>query len=160
MIGRLEADEEHGRAVADAGVAGLAGIQQATVGRKEPGLGDVSQTGLFPSNCRLLDPGEASNAGVSDGSSVLLVGFESADHPVDAWMARALECCADHGGTVPDGVRSSSEEGTAGAWRSSFLRAPYGRDAMVALACIAETFETACTWDAFDNLHATVTESV
>jgi alkyldihydroxyacetonephosphate synthase len=120
----------------------------------------VSQAGLFPSNCRLLDPGESSNAGVTDGSSLLLVGFESADHPVDAWMARAFECCADHSGTVPDGVRSSSEEGAAGAWRSSFLRAPYGRDAMVALACIAETFETACTWDAFDNLHATVTEAV
>src|SRR2546425_1613703 len=120
----------------------------------------VSQTGLFPSNCRLLDAGESSNAGVTDGSSLLLVGFESADHPVDAWMARALECCADHGGTVPDGVRSSSEEGAAGAWRSSFMRAPYGRDAMVALACIAETFETACTWDAFANLHATVTEAV
>ena len=120
----------------------------------------VSQAGLFPSNCRLLDAGESSNAGVTDGSSLLLVGFESADHPVDAWMARALECCADHGGTVPDGVRSSSEEGAAGAWRSSFMRAPYGRDAMVALACIAETFETACTWDAFANLHATVTETV
>ena len=120
----------------------------------------VSQAGLFPSNCRLLDAGESSNAGVTDGSSLLLVGFESADHPVDAWMARALECCADHGGTVPDGVRSSSEEGAAGAWRSSFMRAPYGRDAMVALACIAETFETACTWDAFANLHATVTEAV
>ena len=120
----------------------------------------VSQAGLFPSNCRLLDAGESSNAGVTDGSSLLLVGFESADHPVDAWMARALECCADHGGTVPDGVRSSSEEGAAGAWRSSFMRAPYGRDAMVALACIAETFETACTWDAFANLHATVTEVV
>ena len=120
----------------------------------------VSQAGLFPSNCRLLDPGEATNAGVADGSTLLLVGFESADHPVDAWMARALECCADHHGTVPDGVRSSSEEGAAGAWRTSFMRAPYGRDAMVALACIAETFETACTWDAFDALHARVTEAV
>ena len=120
----------------------------------------VSQAGLFPSNCRLLDPGEATNAGVADGSTLLLVGFESADHPVDAWMARAVECCTDHHGTIPDGVRSSSEEGVAGAWRTSFLRAPYGRDAMVALACIAETFETACTWDAFDAFHARVTETV
>jgi alkyldihydroxyacetonephosphate synthase len=55
---------------------------------------------------------------------------------------------------------SSSSEGTTGAWRSAFLRAPYARDALVALACIAETFETACTWDQFAGLHATVTETV
>ena len=29
---------------------------------------------------------------------VLVLGFESADHPLDAWMARALELVADHGG--------------------------------------------------------------
>jgi alkyldihydroxyacetonephosphate synthase len=119
----------------------------------------IAQAGLFPSNCRLLDAGEAGNAGVTDGSSVLLVGFESADHPLDAWITRARECCEDHGGTVPEGVRvsagdtTSANEGAAGAWRQSFLRAPYGRDALVALGCIAETFETACTWDAFDGLY-------
>ncbi|HUQ39674.1 MAG TPA: FAD-binding oxidoreductase, partial [Acidimicrobiales bacterium] len=94
----------------------------------------VSQAGLFPTNCRLLDAGEAAaSAGVTDGATVLLLGFESADHPVDAWMARAVECCADHGGEVPDGVRSSSTEGTAGAWRGAFIRAPYGRDAAARL---------------------------
>jgi alkyldihydroxyacetonephosphate synthase len=112
---------------------------------------------------------------VTDGSSVLVLGFESADHPLDAWINRAVECCADHGGTVPEGIRSSASqgpasqgpasqgsarEGTAGAWRSSFLRAPYGRDTMVALGCIAETFETAVTWDRFDDLHASVTSAV
>jgi alkyldihydroxyacetonephosphate synthase len=30
----------------------------------------------------------------------------------------------------------------------------------VALGCIAETFETACTWDAFDDLHGAITEGV
>ncbi|HVM39591.1 MAG TPA: FAD-linked oxidase C-terminal domain-containing protein, partial [Acidimicrobiia bacterium] len=63
-------------------------------------------------------------------------------------------------GTVPEGIRSSSTEGAAGAWRSSFLRAPYGRDAVARLGCIAETFETACTWDAFDALHARVVDDV
>jgi alkyldihydroxyacetonephosphate synthase len=121
----------------------------------------VAQAGLFPTNCRLLDAGEAAtSAGVTDGSALLVLGFESADHPLDAWIERAVACCADHGGTVPEGIRSSSTEGAAGAWRGSFLRAPYGRDAMVAMACIAETFETACTWDAFDALHASVIESV
>jgi alkyldihydroxyacetonephosphate synthase len=125
----------------------------------------VAQAGLFPANCRLLDPGEAAtSAGVTDGSAVLVLGFESADHPLDAWIARAVECCADHGGTVPDGVKSGStgeaRDDTSGAWRNAFLRAPYGRDAMVAMGCVAETFETACTWDRYPELHARVVESV
>jgi len=120
----------------------------------------VSQSGLFPTNCRLLDPGEAGNAGVTDGSTVLLLGFESADHPVDAWIARAIECCADHGGTVPEGVRSSSTDGAAGNWRNSFIRAPYGRDAAARLGLIADTFETSITWDRFERLHDGVTAAV
>ena len=59
----------------------------------------LSQSGLFPSNCRLLDPSEARNNGVGDGTSAILVlGFESADHALDAWMTRALELVSDHGG--------------------------------------------------------------
>jgi alkyldihydroxyacetonephosphate synthase len=123
----------------------------------------VAQSALFPTNCRLLDPGEAAtSAGVTDGAALLVLGFESADHPVDAWITRAVELCQDHGGTLPEGVRSSDEQGTGavGAWRNAFLRAPYGRDALVAMSAIVETFETACTWDAFDALHAGATEAV
>ena len=120
----------------------------------------VSQSGLFPTNCRVLDAGEATSAGVTDGSSVLLLGFESADHPVDAWAARAVELVADHGGSVPEGIRSSSTEGAAGAWRNSFIRAPYGRDALTRLGVIVDTFETACTWEAFPALHAGVVASL
>ncbi|HEX7167916.1 MAG TPA: FAD-binding oxidoreductase [Acidimicrobiales bacterium] len=120
----------------------------------------VSQSALFPTNCRVLDAGEATSAGVTDGSSVLLLGFESADHPVDAWIARAVELAADHGGTVPGGVKSSSTEGAAGAWRNSFIRAPYGRDALTRLGCVVDTFETACTWDAFPAFHASVVDRV
>ena len=120
----------------------------------------VAQSALFPTNCRVLDPGEATSAGVTDGSSVLLLGFESADHPVDAWIARAVELCADHGGSVPDGVRSSSTEGAAGTWRNSFIRAPYGRDALTRLGCIVDTFETACTWSQFEAFNDAVTNRV
>jgi alkyldihydroxyacetonephosphate synthase len=120
----------------------------------------VAQSGLFPTNCRVLDAGEATSAGITDGSSVLLLGFESADHAVDGWATRAVELVADHGGTVPDGVRSSSTEGAAGAWRNSFIRAPYGRDGLTRLGVIVDTFETACTWDAFPALHAGVTETI
>jgi alkyldihydroxyacetonephosphate synthase len=121
----------------------------------------VSQAALFPTNCRVLDAAEAmTSAGISDGSALLVLGFESADHPVDGPMVRAAEICRDAGGAIPDGIRSSSTEGAAGAWRSSFLRAPYGRDAMVALGCVAETFETAVTWAGFDELHTAVTTAV
>jgi alkyldihydroxyacetonephosphate synthase len=121
----------------------------------------VAQAGLFPTNCRLLDRGEAAtSAGVTDDTALLVLGFESADHPLEAWISRAVECCADHGGSVPDGVRASSAEGATGVWRSAFLRAPYGRDAMIALGCVAETFETAVTWAGFEALHVGVTEAV
>ena len=130
----------------------------------------LSQAALFPANCRLLDADEALiTAGVADvvaGGGLLLVGFESADHPVGPWLDRALELCRDHGGTVPaDDVKltedtSAGQEGVAGAWRGAFIRAPYTRDGLVRCGVICETFETACTWDRFPELHATVTEAV
>ncbi|HEX4820960.1 MAG TPA: FAD-binding oxidoreductase [Acidimicrobiales bacterium] len=120
----------------------------------------VSQSGLFPTNCRLLDASEAMiAAGVQDGSALLVLGFESADHPVDAWIDRAVELCRDHGGVVPE-VKSGATEDSVGTWRNSFLRAPYGRDALVQLAVIVETFETACTWSQFPDLHANVVATV
>jgi alkyldihydroxyacetonephosphate synthase len=129
----------------------------------------LSQSALFPTNCRLLDAGEARGAGVEDGTSLLVLGFESADHPVEAWMERAVELARDHGGVVPDDIRYSgpdaaaraaNEEGAVGAWRSSFMRAAYGRDAMARVAGIVDTFETACTWSAFEQLHGNVVDEV
>jgi alkyldihydroxyacetonephosphate synthase len=129
----------------------------------------LAQSGLYPANCRLLDPTEAMLTGTDDrGDAILLVAFESADHPLDAWSARAVECVRDHGGVVADdSVRTSEQtgepggrEGAAGNWRNAFVRAPYTRDAIVALGVISETFETACTWDRFATLHADVTKTV
>jgi len=123
----------------------------------------IAQAGLYPSNCRLLDPGEALVAGAGSGTeAVLLVAFESADHPPDAWMHRALECARDHGGNVPEGAGATrresagAREGAAGAWRQSFLGAPYLRDALVGMGMITETFETAVTWDRFEAFHGAV----
>lgn len=127
---------------------------------------ELSQSGLFPANCRLLDAPEALLNGVSaDGSSVLLVSFESADHPLDAWIERALAIAAAHHGTCPKGkvLRSSArkgEQGAADSWRAAFLRGPYLQDAMIQLGVIADTFETACTWKAFPALYAQVTEAL
>ena len=123
----------------------------------------VAQSGLHPANCRLLDATEAFLTGTDDGRAhLLLLAFESADHPLEAWITRAVELARDHGGTVEDAtVSTSSDEGsgrdgTAGAWRAAFLRAPYTRDTLVGLGLINETFETAITWDRFDALHTAV----
>ncbi|QNG19685.1 FAD-binding oxidoreductase [Rhodococcus triatomae] len=126
----------------------------------------IAQSGLSPANCRLLDPMEAMlNAGTTSAGGVLVLGFESADHPVSDALDRALEICRDHGGHVPGRVRvtgpGSDPAGrptaeAADRWRSSFLRMPYQRDALAAQSMIVETFETACTWDRFDELRAGV----
>ena len=126
----------------------------------------LAQSGLHPSNCRLLDATEAMVTGTDDGSAhLLLIGFESADHPLESWIVRAAELARDHGGDVPDdALRSrtddSTREGSAGAWRNAFLRAPYTRDALVAMGMVNETFETATTWDRFDALYGDVMDSV
>jgi alkyldihydroxyacetonephosphate synthase len=115
----------------------------------------LAQSGLWPSNCRLLDPGEAElMAGAPPGRAVLVLGFESADHPLDAWIGRALECCADHGGTP-----QSSSEGGAGAWRNAFLQAPYLRDTLIAGGVLSDTFETAITWERLPGFVARVREA-
>ncbi len=127
----------------------------------------LGQSGLYPSNCRLVDAEEAMLTGIGTGAeAVLLLAFESADHPPDAWMSRALACCRDHGGHVPEGAgrtRTDEEggrEGKSGAWRQAFLWAPYLRDSLVAMGMISETFETAITWDRFSEFHAGVTAAV
>ncbi|HEX5916798.1 MAG TPA: FAD-binding oxidoreductase [Nocardioides sp.] len=117
----------------------------------------IAQSGLHPSNCRLLDPAEAFlNAGSSTSGGVLVLGFESADHPVDDAVTRALAIAAEHGGEATAHEQGDAG-GAAGSWRSSFIRMPYQRDAMARRSMVVETFETACTWDRFPSLHAAVT---
>jgi alkyldihydroxyacetonephosphate synthase len=117
----------------------------------------IAQAGLYPANCRLLDAAEAFlNAGTSVTGGVLVLAFESADHPVDALLARAVEICRANGGDIPEGT---AERDVAQDWRSAFLRMPYQRDALARMGMIVETFETACTWDRFDELHAAVTSA-
>ncbi len=149
---------------------GSAGVQFADLASGVEATRAVAQSGLFPTNCRLLDGQEAGiSAGAGEVGALLVLGFESADHPVAAGLERALELCRDHGGEAPDGPRltdagatdgGASREGAVGAWRNSFLRAPYTRDALVAMGVIVETFETACTWDRFADLHERVTTAV
>lgn len=115
----------------------------------------VAQAGLYPSNCRILDPNEARNTGAADGSvAIMVLAFESGDHPVDAWMQRALQCCADHGGEAEAAEGGDAHlEGAAGLWRNAFIRMPYAREFLTPAAIINDTFETAITWDRFEDFH-------
>ena len=114
---------------------------------------ELAQSGLNPANCRLLGHDEALMSGSGDGSqSILVLGFESADHELGPWLARALEICASHRGEA-SGEQSGGESDPAAAWRASFLRGGHLRDGLVRLGLISETFETAVTWDRFWEFH-------
>ena len=147
----------------------LAAVRFAEFGWGIAALRAIAQSGLRPSNCRLIDAEEARMTGASDGTAALLVlGFEAADPaqlPVGELLDRALVMCADEGGEWDEGAVRRPQAGTGasgagdavGAWRTAFLRAPYLRDAFVAMGVLVETFESAITWERFDALHAAVT---
>lgn len=118
---------------------------------------ELSQAGLHPSNCRLIDAREAALTGAGDGSHALLVlGFESAEHEVRDRLKLAFACCDDHGGTPEGEGERSAQAGSR--WREAFLRAPYLRDTFVAIGVLSETFETAITWDRFEAFNQSVLE--
>jgi alkyldihydroxyacetonephosphate synthase len=141
---------------------------------------EISQAGLHPSNCRLLDAIEAGTTGAGSGEKNLLVlGFESPHHPVEAWMDLALEMAREHGGVVRSGDKSvgrgkqgglgggasagsgrEAEQSPVDTWRNAFLLAPYLRDTFVACGVLSETFETAITWDRFEDFHAGAMDAV
>lgn len=117
----------------------------------------ICQAGLYPANVRLLDPGEAANNGFGDGTqTVVVLAFENSDHPVDAWMDRALEIAGDYGGCFDLGAAKSGSghlAGTAGAWRNAFIRMPYFKTLTVGLGLVSDTFETSITWERFHGFH-------
>jgi alkyldihydroxyacetonephosphate synthase len=131
---------------------------------------EISQSGLYPSNCRLLDALEAGTTGAGSGeSSLLVLGFESAHHPVEGPMELALAIAREHGG-IPGHIKVSTpdpadadaraEQSAVDVWRNAFLLAPYLRDTFVACGVLSETFETAITWDRFEEFHARTMEAV
>ena len=81
---------------------------------------------------------------------MLVLAFESADHPVEPWMARAVELLQDHSG------RRHADEAAASLWRTAFIRMPYARELTVPMGVINDTFESAITWDRFKSFHSAV----
>ncbi|MCX5583445.1 FAD-binding oxidoreductase [Streptomyces erythrochromogenes] len=130
----------------------------------------IAQSDLFPANCRLLDAGEAALAGAShDGSAVLVLGFESADGAVTARLGQAVELARSHGGrpaaasaatAAAGGTEGGDADAAVRAWRSAFLRMPYLRDGLARMGAVAETFETAATWDRIPGLIEAVRKEV
>jgi alkyldihydroxyacetonephosphate synthase len=132
---------------------------------------EIVQARLYPANCRLLDSNEAMlNELAFDGSHLLLVGFESTDHPVADDLERAMEIAEARSGTCPDGptvedrsagdVEADREESDEGSWRDSFFEAPYMFNALVSMGVLVDTFETAVTWETFPDLHEALQENV
>ena len=110
----------------------------------------ISQAGLFPANCRLLDSNEALFNGAGDGTKHLLIlAFESADHDKSYFLDRALEISKDFQGIFekPKDTSDAHRSGSSGTWRNSFIKAPYFREAFTRRGIIQDTFETAITWD-------------
>ena len=122
----------------------------------------ISQSGLYPANCRLLDAVESATTSAGPpGKALLVLGFESAHHPVDEPMRLAIEEAREHGGE-PGEIRGKEEargDDAVGAWRNAFLHAPYLRDSLVACGVLSDTFETAITWDRFPDFHAEVMDA-
>jgi alkyldihydroxyacetonephosphate synthase len=99
----------------------------------------------------LLDEAEGKLTGVSE-RTMLVLGFESADHPVDEWMRRALEIC--------ECPPTSTGSAAGGDWRSAFLAMPYLRDNLIQAGVLNDTFETAVTWDKLGELLEAVRAAV
>ena len=124
---------------------------------------EISQSGLYPANCRLLDAMEAGTTGAGSGEkSLLVLGFES-PHPRSTQPMRlALAIAQSHGG-VPNSPPPGREHGDGGILAASQRSRPgaapsSSRPICVTpsspAACSSETFETAITWDRFEDFHA------
>ncbi len=115
----------------------------------------IAQSGLNPANARLIEREEAAYTGSSDGSfDILVLGFESADHPVDPWMNRALEICAQCSGKWDEESlgEAAGSDASAANWRNKFLRGPFMREYAIARGVMRETMETCVTWGKFAAL--------
>jgi alkyldihydroxyacetonephosphate synthase len=128
---------------------------------------DIVQTKTWPANLRILDPSQAQADGGLDGiQSLLIIGYESAELPQDALIRVAVDIARSHGGSVDDddikisgsGGQPTGRGGAVGAWREAFIGVDLNTP--VSLGLVADTFETAITWDRWPAFDAAVREKV
>ena len=146
-----------------------AGVTFASWESAYRGILRVVQAKLWPANLRLLDPLEARTAAGLDGSRALMVvGFESGDVPVGDPMRQAIAIAREAGGVVDDEEiliddgrgAPTGREGAVGTWRKSFITGPYEANRSMGLGRVADTFETAITWDRWPAFDAAIREAV
>jgi len=123
----------------------------------------ISQAGLYPANARLIERDEAKFTEAGDGTYDLLVlSFESADHPLEPWMDRALQICGDYGGDWDRDAlakEDSQRSGAAGNWRDKFLRGPYLREHAIARGVMRDTTESCITWERYMEFQTQVKDA-
>jgi alkyldihydroxyacetonephosphate synthase len=127
----------------------------------------IVQAKLWPANLRILDPVEAERAAGLDGTmSLVIVSFESAELSQRHDISAAVEIARGAGGIVADeDIKVDDGQGTptgrggsVGAWRDAFIGVDPGVD--TSLGLVADTFETAITWDRWPSFDAAVRERV
>jgi alkyldihydroxyacetonephosphate synthase len=149
-------------------------VFRATVGVTFPtwfagceAMRQIVQAKLWPANLRILDPAEAHRAAGLDGAqSLVIISFESADVPQGSNIGLAVDLARGAGGEVDDAdIRISDgsgeptgREGAVGAWRDAFIGV--GNGVETSLGLIADTFETAITWDRWPEFDAIVRDRV
>ena len=127
----------------------------------------IAQAKLWPANLRILDPDEALfSAGMDGKHALLIIGFESADIPQGDNLRAAVALAREHGGLVDDADMlvddgsgaPTGRGGAVGAWRNAFVGVNAGLTA--GLGLLADTFETAVTWDRWPAFDAQVRTAV
>ncbi len=127
----------------------------------------IVQAKLWPANCRILDPIEAGRAAGLDGTqSLVIVSFESAEQSQRHHIGVAVNIARTAGGGIADddiAVDDGQGEptgrgGSVGAWRDAFIGVDPGLD--TSLGLVADTFETAITWDRWPEFDTAVRAQV
>jgi alkyldihydroxyacetonephosphate synthase len=144
-----------------------AGVTFDAWDKASEGVRAVAQAKLWPANLRVLDPAEAHRAAGLDGDQALLIiAFESAELSQRANITAAVELARAAGGHVDDdeirvvdgAATPTGREGAVGAWRDAFIGVGLGAE--TSLGLVADTFETAITWDRWPEFDTTVRERV
>ena len=113
--------------------------------------------------CASSIPAEAGDKAGLDGThALLIIGFESADLPQGEHLKSAVAIARGHGGLVDDedlviddgDGQTGRGGGAVGAWRQAFIGVNAG--ATNGLGLLSDTFETAITWDRWQEFDATV----
>ena len=96
----------------------------------------------------------------------MIIGFESDELSQRHNIAEAVAIARECGGHVDDdeirvndgSAAPTGREGAVGAWRDAFIGVGLGLD--TSLGLVADTFETAITWDRWPDFDAVVRERV